>query len=210
MITKPPFISQVGGADTCQRYGDEVATLTRLAAISVNQVKGFGGKRAAALRDAGISSVADLIHHVPRRYIDRSSQSPVAKVPIGTEVTIIGAVESVKTRWPRRNLQIIEAVVADETAKLKAVWFNQRAHPQTVGGGDRDRAIRGRGVFSGFAADESSSRRRIGRLGGDLDCGPGGSDPPYGRRRRTGSYAQSDPQRPWSLPADRGPPCPWS
>ena len=111
-----------------------MATLSHLAAVPVDRVKGFGGKRAAALRQAGIGSVADLLHHVPRRYIDRSSQSPVARVPIGTEVTIIGSVESVKTRWPRRNLQIIEAVVSDETAKMKAVWFNQRHIPSLLEG----------------------------------------------------------------------------
>jgi ATP-dependent DNA helicase RecG len=78
-----------------------------------------------SLADAGIRTVADLLHHVPRRYIDRSLKSPIAQVPIGTEVTIIGTVRSVKDRRPRRNLHIIEAVIEDESARIKAVWFNQ-------------------------------------------------------------------------------------
>jgi ATP-dependent DNA helicase RecG len=69
--------------------------------------------------------VADLLHHVPRRYIDRSLKSPIARVPIGTEVTIIGMVKSVHDRRPRRNLHIIEATIEDESARIKAVWFNQ-------------------------------------------------------------------------------------
>lgn len=102
-----------------------MASLARLATVDVGQVKGLGGKRSKSLSDAGISNVADLLHHVPRRYIDRSLQSPISKVPIGPEVTVIGRVVSVRDRRPRRNLHIIEAVVEDDSARIKAVWFNQ-------------------------------------------------------------------------------------
>ncbi|HEU4320037.1 MAG TPA: ATP-dependent DNA helicase RecG [Acidimicrobiia bacterium] len=102
-----------------------MASLSRLAAVDVAEVKGLGGKRAESLKQNGISSVADLLHHVPRRYIDRSRKSPIAQVPIGQEVTIIGTVVSVKDRRPRRNLHIIEAVVEDDSARIKCVWFNQ-------------------------------------------------------------------------------------
>ncbi|HEU4895195.1 MAG TPA: ATP-dependent DNA helicase RecG, partial [Acidimicrobiia bacterium] len=91
----------------------------------VGQVKGLGGKRASGMKEAGVVSVADLLHHVPRRYIDRSRKEPIARVPVGSEVTIIGSVRSVNHRRPRRNLQIIEAVIEDESARIKAVWFNQ-------------------------------------------------------------------------------------
>ena len=102
-----------------------VATLSRLATVNVGQIKGLGGKRAAGLSQAGIHNVADFLHHVPRRYIDRSRKEPIARVPIGSEVTIIGTVRSVNHRRPRRNLQIIEAVIEDDSARIKAVWFNQ-------------------------------------------------------------------------------------
>jgi ATP-dependent DNA helicase RecG len=102
-----------------------VASLSRLAAVDVGQVKGLGGKRSESLKRAGIGNVADLLHHAPRRYIDRSVKSAIAEVPIGIEVTIIGTVRSVKDRRPRRNLHIIEAVIEDDSARIKAVWFNQ-------------------------------------------------------------------------------------
>ncbi|MGD2042422.1 MAG: hypothetical protein PVJ28_02160, partial [Acidimicrobiia bacterium] len=60
-----------------------MASLTRLAHVDVGEVKGLGGKRSEGLRKAGIANVADLLHHVPRRYIDRSQKSPIARVPIG-------------------------------------------------------------------------------------------------------------------------------
>lgn len=113
-------------------YRHRVASLARLAAVDVDQVKGLGGKRSKSLAEAGIGSVADLLHHVPRRYIDRTRKEPIARVPIGSEVTIIGNVVSVQQRRPRRNLQIIEAVVEDETARIKAVWFNQRHLPNLL------------------------------------------------------------------------------
>ena len=102
-----------------------MASLAHLATIDVGQVKGLGGKRSKSLAEAGIDTVADLIHHVPRRYIDRSQKAPISKVPIGSEVTIIGKVVSVRDRRPRRNLHIIEAVIEDDSARIKAVWFNQ-------------------------------------------------------------------------------------
>ncbi|HZD22782.1 MAG TPA: ATP-dependent DNA helicase RecG, partial [Acidimicrobiia bacterium] len=71
-----------------------MASLTRLATIDVSQVKGLGGKRSTSLKEAGVSNVADLLYHVPRRYIDRTRKEPIAKVPIGSEVTIIGSVRS--------------------------------------------------------------------------------------------------------------------
>ena len=103
-----------------------MASLARLAEIETSELKGIGPKSSVALRQLGIRHVADLLYHVPRRYIDRSQKSPIAQTPIGSEVTLIGKVEKVTERRPRRNLLIIEARIADETATIKAVWFNQR------------------------------------------------------------------------------------
>lgn len=103
-----------------------MASLTRLTEIPTSELQGIGPKSAEALAELGIGNVADLLHHVPHRYIDRSQKSSIAQTPIGTEVTLIGEVRSVSERRPRRNLVIIEARVADETATIKAVWFNQR------------------------------------------------------------------------------------
>jgi ATP-dependent DNA helicase RecG len=113
-----------------------VASLSRLANVNVDQVKGLGGKRSEKLAEAGISTVADLLHHIPRRYIDRSKKSPISRVPIGEEVTIIGKVVSVRDRRPRRNLHIIEAVIEDDSARIKAVWFNQSYLVRQLNGAD--------------------------------------------------------------------------
>lgn len=112
-----------------------MASLARLAGIDTSELTGIGKKSAAALAELGIRNVADLLHHVPRRYIDRSAKSPIAQVPIGTEVTLIGEVVSVTQRRPRRNLSIIEARIKDESAVIKAVWFNQTFRLQQLSEG---------------------------------------------------------------------------
>ncbi len=102
-----------------------MATLAKLAEVPVDRVSGLAGRRSADLRKAGIESVADLLHHVPRRYIDRSRVEPVSLLPVGEEVTVIAGVLSISTRRPRKGLTITEAIVSDGSAPLKVVWFNQ-------------------------------------------------------------------------------------
>ena len=92
-----------------------MATLARLAQIDVEQVSGLAGRRGETLKTAGITSVADLLMHVPRRYIDRSRVVPIALLPVGEEVTVIAKVVSTSSRRPRRNLLIVEAMVTDGT-----------------------------------------------------------------------------------------------
>ena len=103
-----------------------MASLTRLTEVGTDQVKLIGPKSAEKLAEAGIRHVADLLHHVPHRYIDRTRKTPIAELPIGSEVTVIGEVHSLTERRVRRNLSIIEALIADDTARIKAVWFNQK------------------------------------------------------------------------------------
>ncbi len=100
-------------------------TLAELAAVEIERVRGLSGARGTKLRKAGIATVADLLLHVPRRYVDRSRTLPLAEVPLDEEVTVVGTVQKVSTRRPRRGLVIVEATIYDQTGILKAVWFNQ-------------------------------------------------------------------------------------
>jgi len=100
-------------------------TLAQLAGIEVERIKGLSGKRGEKLRKAGIVTVADLLLHVPRRYVDRSRTLPLSDVPLDEEVTVVGTVKKVSVRRPRRGLVIVEATIYDNTGLLKAVWFNQ-------------------------------------------------------------------------------------
>jgi ATP-dependent DNA helicase RecG len=101
-------------------------SLAYLAGIPIERVQGLTGKRGANLRKAGIESVADLLMHVPRRYVDRSRLLPLGELPLGEEITVIGRVTKVSTRRPRRNLTIVEATIVDGSGLLVATWFNQK------------------------------------------------------------------------------------
>jgi ATP-dependent DNA helicase RecG len=101
-------------------------SLAYLDGIPIERVQGLTGKRGANLRKAGIESVADLLMHFPRRYVDRSRLLKLAELPLGEEVTVIGQVTKVATRRPRRNLTIVEATIDDGSGLLVATWFNQK------------------------------------------------------------------------------------
>jgi len=100
-------------------------SLAHLSTIAVKEVKGLSGKRGSDLADAGVESVADLLLHVPRRYIDRSTQVALRNVPVGEEVTVIGKVQKVSSRRVKGRMVIVDAEISDGTASLHSVWFNQ-------------------------------------------------------------------------------------
>ena len=98
--------------------------LSYLASLPVDRVKGIGPASAKKLGQAGIHTVADLLFHVPRRYLDRSQLFDLAAVPLNEEVTVAGTVQSVRKRRISRGRTMIDAVIGDGTSVLKAVWFN--------------------------------------------------------------------------------------
>ncbi len=73
-----------------------------------------------------IRTVGDLVHHYPRRYIDRSRVETIGEVKIGAYVTVIVRVRSVVKRAARNRRQTIVTVkVGDGTGFLDLMFFNQ-------------------------------------------------------------------------------------
>ena len=60
-----------------------MATLSKLAGVSVTELRGIGKDTEKALAKGGIRSVADLLHHLPRTYVDRSDRPRLDRVPSG-------------------------------------------------------------------------------------------------------------------------------
>ena len=98
--------------------------LSYLATLAVDEVKGIGPASAKKLGQAGIHTVADLLLHAPRRYLDRSQLFDLAAVPLGEEVTVAGTVQSVRKRRITKGRTMIDAIIGDGTSFLTAVWFN--------------------------------------------------------------------------------------
>ena len=89
-----------------------------------------GPEAAAVLAESlDIVTVGGLLHHYPRRYIDRSHRASISQLPIGAWVTIIGDVKKVSQRKaqrpPRRGMSIVTITVSDKTGAMQFTFFNQ-------------------------------------------------------------------------------------
>jgi ATP-dependent DNA helicase RecG len=72
-----------------------------------------------------IHTVGDLVHHYPRRYIDRSSVETIGRIRIGAYVTVIGRVRRVEKRRTRRRQTMVTVKIGDGTGFLDLPFFNQ-------------------------------------------------------------------------------------
>ena len=91
---------------------------------SLETIKGVGPKTAEQLQLAGLRTVGDLITFLPRKHEDFSQTVSIDTITPGKK-TIKARCESVAIRRVRRGMTIVTATLADDTGKLKAVWFNQ-------------------------------------------------------------------------------------
>jgi ATP-dependent DNA helicase RecG len=92
----------------------------------ITQLRGAGPKLAAAAAEMGISSLGDLLRHLPHSYRDRADPIGLGGLRLGEEATVEVEVRGAKLRpTRRRRLTILEADVLDSTGKAKAVWFNR-------------------------------------------------------------------------------------
>ena len=106
-----------------------------LSALSVERLHGVGPKKRDALAQVGVHSVADLITHYPRRYVDRTNEARVADLVLGTEALVIATVDRVEQRRTRNRKVMVTVRVSDGTGSLSITFFNQawRARQLTEG-----------------------------------------------------------------------------
>jgi RecG-like helicase len=91
----------------------------------VRYVKGVGEKRADVWADAyGVRTVRDLLHFYPRRYLDRTTITPVRELQENPDpVTVVGTVQSVNI-VPGNNQKRLEVVLQGEQGgRMKCTWF---------------------------------------------------------------------------------------
>ncbi|MGC9968686.1 MAG: ATP-dependent DNA helicase RecG [Minisyncoccia bacterium] len=87
------------------------------------------GAKSAFLRrleQLGIKNIRDLLWHFPSRYEDFSKIYSIADLEPGQQATVQGIIEEVHASqsW-RRHMSIVEAMIADESGVIRAIWFNQ-------------------------------------------------------------------------------------
>ena len=93
--------------------------------ISLGALRGVGPRLTEAAREAGISTVGELLLRFPHSHRDRTIV-PVAELEPGgggtIEVEVVGATPR---PFRRRGLSITSVKVGDESGSLRATWFNQ-------------------------------------------------------------------------------------
>ncbi|MDO8304138.1 MAG: OB-fold nucleic acid binding domain-containing protein, partial [Sedimentisphaerales bacterium] len=85
----------------------------------------------------GIRTVEDLLWHLPFRYDDFSTITPIKDITMGAQATFRGTVKTIHNRnaW-RRRLRMTEAIVSDETGSIAVLWFNQPYLTRVLASGD--------------------------------------------------------------------------
>jgi len=104
--------------------------------MPVNYLKGVGPHRAEALRRLGVVTARDLILHIPHRYEDASTITPISSLEPGMDGTIVGKVISKGIIPTRKGLRIFQAVLKDDSGMIEASWPGQPFLDRTIEKGD--------------------------------------------------------------------------
>jgi ATP-dependent DNA helicase RecG len=102
----------------------------------INFLKGVGPRRADVLRRLGIVLAGDLLYHVPHRYEDATTVSPVSALEPGQDGTVIGTVVSTGVLPTRKGLRIFQAVIKDSSGLLEVAWPGQPFLERVIRKGD--------------------------------------------------------------------------
>lgn len=91
----------------------------------ISSLKHIGKIYANRLVKLGITTLEDLLMHVPFRYEDFRNVKKIASVRIGEIVTIHAKIESISQITTKNGKKGQLAVVSDDTSKMQILWFNQ-------------------------------------------------------------------------------------
>jgi ATP-dependent DNA helicase RecG len=86
-----------------------------------------GSSLLRGLAKLGVSTVADLLTYLPRRYEDRREITPIAELAGGTSATISARVTDLRVEktW-RRGVQRTIATLVDDSGAVDAIWYGRR------------------------------------------------------------------------------------
>lgn len=104
-------------------------SLDGLRGVPVTDLACVDPATARALEQVGVCSVHDLLHTLPRRYLDRSSPEPVAGQRPGATVTFLGTVVSVKAASSPAGPSIVlvrDAAGPGAGTAVACRWFRAR------------------------------------------------------------------------------------
>ncbi len=92
----------------------------------IENINGVAKRIAPKLKKLGINTVEELLTYWPFRWEDWSQIKKISHIEPNTTVTIKGQIELIQNkRSPWKKRLITEAIIADETDNIKAIWFHQ-------------------------------------------------------------------------------------
>lgn len=104
---------------------------------SIAQLPRVGAVVGARLQRLGIRTLRDLLWFFPVRYEDFRNIVPIVQLAEGAPVTIKARIETIAARRARRvRLFITEAIAADDTGRVRVVWFGQPYIAKSLVAGD--------------------------------------------------------------------------
>lgn len=109
-------------------------------AAPVNELKGVGEALAIKLARLGISSVSDLLFHLPLRYQDRTRITPIATLRSGDEAVVEGEIAAADVVQGRRRSLLLRLRDAGGILSLRFFHFSP-AQQQQFQPGTRVRAF---------------------------------------------------------------------
>jgi ATP-dependent DNA helicase RecG len=89
-------------------------------------IQGVGRRSQDKLRALGVTTIGELLLHLPFRHEEPSRFAEICELKAGDEVTLRVQVMSCSVReTSRRRVKVLEALISDHTGSTVATWYNQ-------------------------------------------------------------------------------------
>ena len=103
----------------------------------ISELHRVGKTTSKLLKKLGLETVHDLLFYFPFRYDDFASRADISSLKPGESAQVSGTIELIQNKKSfKRRMFITEALIADESGSLKAIWFNQPFLTRTFKPGD--------------------------------------------------------------------------
>jgi ATP-dependent DNA helicase RecG len=90
----------------------------------------------AALERLGITTLEDLLFHLPFRYEDFTNTQDIRALKIGEQSVIHGTVVDIMNEYTKRRFVLQKATISDDTGTVTCTWFNQTYLTRVIHPGD--------------------------------------------------------------------------
>ena len=89
----------------------------------LSSIKGIGPSKNDILIENGINNIYDLLNYYPRKYLDRSTITPIANIKNNSQTNLVGKIEAAGLVNGRKR-QFFKAILADKSGMVELAWFN--------------------------------------------------------------------------------------